>query len=301
MPTDLAELDNHFSIPGVVRFDAGKGGLTRALITSPLAEAEVYLHGAHVTAYRPAKGEPVLWVSGKSWFEANKPIRGGVPICFPWFGARAGDATSPAHGFARLKDWAVETVHQTADGVVEIILSLAADEQTHKTWPHDFSARYHVRVGKVLELVLRVRNEGREAFDFEEALHAYFTVGDVRKASVTGLEGTTYIDKMDGMKHKPQGADAVVIAAETDRVHTQTRATCVLHDPVLGRTIQVAKGGSDSTVVWNPWIAKSKAMADFGADEWPGMICIETCNVGDQRVTVAPGETAEMRAAIGVG
>jgi D-hexose-6-phosphate mutarotase len=204
------------------------------------------------------------------------------------------------HGFARLREWRVESVVQPGDGTVELIFELDADEGTRGLWPHTFAARYHVRVGRVLELVLRVRNDGAQPFTFEEALHSYVAVGDARQIQILGLEGTTYIDKVDGMTHKAQGDAPVTLERETDRVYTKTRATCVIDDPVLGRRINIAKEGSDSTVIWNPWIEKSKAMADFGEGDWPGMVCVEVCNVGDQRVTVEAGETHEMRAAVGV-
>jgi glucose-6-phosphate 1-epimerase len=300
MPEALSDLQR-LNIPGVVRFEEGNGGLTRAIVTTPLAEAEVYLHGAHVTRYQPAGQAAVLWLSREGLFQPDKAIRGGVPICFPWFGPRADHPESPMHGFARLMEWRVETVGQPGDGSVEIIFELDADENTMRVWPHRFAARYHVRIGRVLELVLRVRNDdGAEPFRFEEALHTYLAVGDVRQVRVFGLEGTSYIDKTDGMKHKGQGNDPVTIGAETDRVYAHARGTCIVDDPVLNRHLNAAKEGSNSTVVWNPWIAKAKAMADFGDDEWPGMLCVETANIGDQRVTVAPGETHEMRAAIGV-
>jgi D-hexose-6-phosphate mutarotase len=296
----LSDLQKRFTIPNVVSFQEGLGGLPRAKITTPLARAEVYLHGAHVTGYQPAGQPPVLWMSGKSAFHNDKAIRGGIPICFPWFGAREGKPSSPSHGFARLKQWDVESVTQPGDGSIEIILTLNADEQTLATWPHEFALRYHVRIGRVLECILRVRNDGLTPFTFEEALHTYLHVGDVQGISITGLESTTYLDKTDAMKHKPQGADPVTIAAETDRVYTKTRTTAVVDDPDLNRRLNIAKEGSDATVIWNPWIAKAKAMPDFGDEEFTSMICIETANVGDSSVTLPPGETHEMRAAIGV-
>jgi glucose-6-phosphate 1-epimerase len=300
MAASLRELKRRFDVPGVVCFEAGEGQMTRAVVTTPLGGAEVYLHGAHVTRYRPA-GEPdVLWLSPRSVYRADKAIRGGVPICFPWFAAREGDPSAPMHGFARTSEWRVDSVAQPADGSVEMIFELRADEQTRRAWPWSFAARYHVRVGRVLELVLRVMNGGTDAFEFEEALHSYLAVVDVRRVRIAGLEGTTYIDKTDANKHKPQGDQAVTFNGETDRIYTSTRSMCVLEDPALGRRINVAKEGSDSTVIWNPWTERAKAMADVGEDAWPGFVCIETCNVGDQRVTVQPGETHEMRAAIGV-
>lgn len=240
----------------------------------------------------------MLWMSAQSLFQADKAIRGGVPICFPWFGPRAGEPTSPMHGFARIKEWNVESVAQAPDGAVEIDFELTADEQTRNLWPHEFVARYRVRIGSTLELMLSVENRGAEAFGFEEAMHSYLAVGDARQITVTGLEGTAYIDKTDALKEKPQGNGPVTISAETDRVYLNTRATCVLNDPAMGRRIEIAKQGSDTTVVWNPWVAKAKAMADFGNDEWTGMVCIETCNTGDQRVTLPPGGKHSMQAII---
>jgi glucose-6-phosphate 1-epimerase len=300
MAASLSELKQRFDLPGVVRFEAGEGEMTRAVVTTAEAEAEVYLHGAHVTRYRPARERDVLWLSPRSVYRADKAIRGGVPICFPWFAARTGDPSAPMHGFARTSEWRVDSVGQPGDGSVEIIFELRVDEQTRRVWPWSFAARYHVRVGRVLELVLRVMNGGSEVLAFEEALHSYLAVGDVRQVRVQGLEGTTYIDKTDANKHKPQGNEAVTIGGETDRIYTNTRATCALEDPVLGRRINVAKEGSNSTVIWNPWVERAKAMADVGEDAWTAFVCIETCNVGDQRVTVQPGDTHEMRAAIGV-
>ena len=292
----IAEIQKRFNLSTLVEFSAGQGGLSRALITTPDAVVEIYLHGAHVTRFEPTGQKPVLWMSAKSLFQADKPIRGGVPICFPWFGPRAEGASSPVHGFARILEWSVESVQRTADGAA-ITLGLDANEQTKKWWPHEFSARYEIRVGRQLHLNLRVTNRGQEAFSFEEALHSYFTVGDARRIRITGLEGTTYIDKVDALKRKVQTGD-VTLEAETDRVYVNTRAACAIEDPVVGRRVAINKAGSDATVVWNPWIAKSKAMADFGDDEWAGMVCVETVNAGENQITLQAGQTREMSAGI---
>ena len=298
MTAPFTELQQRFSIANVVRFEAGQGGLTRIVVTSPLASAEVYLHGAHVTHFQPMGQKPVLWMSGQSLYQTDKAIRGGVPICFPWFGPKAGEPSAPMHGFARLREWQVESVSQSDEGAVEITFTLTADEQTRTLWPAEFVARYCVHIGKTLKLTLQVQNKGDAAFTFEEALHTYFAVGEVRQVSVTGLEATNYLDKTDGSKEKSQGGDAVVIVSETDRVYLNTTAPCVLNDPANGRRVGINKAGSQSTVVWNPWIAKSKAMVDFGDEEWNGMICIETCNLGKDRVELNPGAIHEMRAEI---
>ena len=201
------------------------------------------------------------------------------------------------HGFARLTEWDVISVAQQNDGAVLITLGLDPGEQTRRWFPNEFSTRYEVRIGKQLDLTLTVTNNCTDAFTFEEALHTYFSVGDVRQVKVTGLEGTNYIDKTDALKRKPQ-TGPITIESETDRVYLNTQSVCVIDDPSLARRITVAKHGSNATVVWNPWIAKSKAMADFGDDEWPTMLCVETVNAGESQITLKPGETHAMIARI---
>ena len=294
---DPVTLNKRFSIPNVAQFDSGEGGLTRLRIKSTAADAEVYLHGGHVARFDPRDQPPVLFMSGMSQFAAGKPIRGGVPICFPWFGPNADDPKAPAHGFARLMEWNVESVTQR-DGAVSVVLSLTSSDQTKALWPADFSAEYTVTVGSELHLSLAVKNTGNAPIKFEEALHTYFTIGNINVVSIEGLAGTTYIDKMNNAARTPQGAEPIRFSGETDRVYLATQSTCTVHDPALGRQIRIAKSGSEATVVWNPWINKSKTMADFGDEEWPGMVCVETCNVGDHAVPLSPNATHTMTAMI---
>lgn len=277
-------------IPGVVDLDDGRNGLPRVRVTADLATAEIYLHGAHITSFVPRGAKPVLFLSEKSHFDPAKPIRGGVPIVFPWFGPKAGSPESPIHGTARLQTWTLAACSRNADGSVDVALSLAADDA-------DLRMTFKIGLGLGLELEVRARNA---PLTFEEAFHTYLVVGDVRQVGVDGLQNAEYIDKMDGFKRKTQPAEPIRITAETDRVFVNATGTVQVHDPVLGRSIVVEKEGSASTVVWNPWIAKAKAMPDFGDEEWPGMICVETANVGDHAVRLEPGQTHLMRAYIGV-
>ncbi len=296
----IEKLNGAFGIAGLAKFEAGQGGLTRVAIATPLAEAHIYLHGAHVTHFQPRGEKPVLWVSGSSAFEDGKPIRGGVPICFPWFGGRAGDAASPAHGFVRLRDWKVRSLRALPGGEVELVLALDWSPRTKEMWPGAFEISHTVTVGRQLTMSLHVVNHGQSPMPFEEALHTYFTVGDVRKASVTGLGGVTYIDKVDAMARKTQSAEPITISGETDRVYLATESATAVRDPVMGRRITIEKSGSKTTVVWNPWIEKAKKMADFGDEEWPGMICVETANAGEGSLTLPPGGSHTMTAVIGV-
>lgn len=281
-----------------VRNEVGVNGLPILAVRSSLAEARIYLHGAHVTHFQPMGGSPLLFMSGSSYFEASKPIRGGVPLIFPWFGPRADDGSSPAHGFARLKTWQVESVEEESDGAVTIALTLVDDESTRASWPYAFHLRYIVRVAATLGLSLEVTNRSDKAFNFEEAFHTYLAVGDARKISIRGLEAVPYLDKMHGMQSTPNANGPILIKEETDRCYLGTTSTCVIEDPLTEQRISIQKEGSASTVVWNPWVAKSKAMADFGDEEWPEMVCVETCNIMGDQIRLEPGQKHVMHATI---
>jgi len=295
---NLQELNDRFRIPGVAEIISDRGGLPAVWVegskASHGASATVYLLGAHVASWHPRHGEgaaDVLWLSGKSHWSEGKAIRGGVPICFPWFGPNKQNATLPAHGFARLRTWTLEAIATSSEGVT-VTLVIKSDQATRALWPHDFLLRHHVTIGRELAMTLALTNTGKEAFVAEEAQHTYFGVGDVRQVRVTGLADVKYIDKVDGAKEKSQEGD-ITVTQETDRVYLDTTGPVRVEDPVKRRRITVKKEFSHNTVVWNPWIDKARAMADFGDEEWPGMVCVETCNVMPG-VTVKPGETHRM-------
>ena len=286
------------NLPDTVRIEAGRGGLWRVMVKTPLAEAEIYLQGAHVTHFQPRGQKPVLFMSAKSLFEAGKPIRGGVPICFPWFGPRQDGRPGPGHGFVRLVEWELTSAETARDGAVEIDFQFVSNAATREQWDGVFELNYRVRVGAALGLELRKRNTSNQPMCVEEALHTYLAVSDVRQVGIEGLAGTTYSDRVGTPHTETEGAAPIRITAETDRIYLNTRSTCAAHDPGWQRRLVVEKTGSVATVVWNPWIAKAKAMPDFGDDEWPAMLCIETCNVGEHAVTIAPGQSHAMGAVI---
>ncbi|MEI6561540.1 MAG: D-hexose-6-phosphate mutarotase [Verrucomicrobiota bacterium] len=281
-------MDASLEIPGIARLATGPGGLPRYEITTPLAQAHVYLHGAHVSHFAPTGQRPVLFMSAQSWFQGGRPIRGGVPVIFPWFGPRQ---ESPAHGFARTRAWTVESLRQEPDGNVVLVLRLESDAETRALWgePHDWVLRHRITVGTALGMELEIENRGAAPFRCEEALHTYFSVSEVGAIQVRGLENAEYYDKADGMRRKCQDSGPIRFTAETDRTYVNTAAACAIDDPGWRRRILVEKADSDSTVVWNPWIAKAQIMPDFGDDEWPGMVCVETGNVADNTLEIAPG------------
>lgn len=259
-------------------------------------------HGAHAWSYQPAGQAPVLWQSAKSWFADGQPIRGGVPVCFPWFGPGASGDKQPGHGFARLHTWHLSDIKDTIDRDGRLLVEYQIDEAmtgAQEHFPHPYSATFRAKfTPEYLGLTMLVHNPGDEPFTFESALHTYLVVGDVREVALSGLDGATYLDKVAGGSAVQAGA--VTITGETDRVYTST-ADVVLDDPVLGRKLVISKYGSANTVVWNPWVAKAAAMPDFGDDEWIGMICIEAANAFDDAITLRPGETHTLKQRITLG
>ena len=286
-------------LPAGVTLGEGRGGLPRLTLATDLCTAELYLHGAHLCYWQPrSHPHPVLWMSQASLFQAGAPIRGGVPICFPWFGPNARDPKAPAHGVARVSAWTLDRIEVEPDGTTAIGLSLASNAGALAAAPHDATLTCTVRLGHALSMALTVANSASTPLRFEDALHTYFAMSDVRRVGVEGLAGATFVDKTDGGKRKTQDERVITISGETDRLYLDTPATITVTDPGFGRRIRVAKTGSLASVVWNPWIAKSRAMPDFGDDEWQGMLCIETANASDNAVTLPPGAGHTMTAAV---
>jgi len=287
---DAQEADKRFGVPGVLAFEPGSDGLTRAVVTTTACSGHTYLYGAHVTGYQPAGHEPVLFVSEESLYQQGKAIRGGVPVCFPWFGPHATDKSAPSHGPARITTWELVGVDQSGDGIT---LNLSAEFAPYRV-------DYRVTFGDGLKMRLTVRNTSQSHATFEAALHTYLDVGDARMVEIKGLSDVEYLDKVDNQERKRQSDQPIMFTGETDRVYLDTESACVLTDPVLKRRITVAKTGSRSTVVWNPWSGKAGAMGDFGNDEWTRMACIETANAGPNAVTLEPCGIHEMSATLSV-
>ncbi|WP_157157511.1 D-hexose-6-phosphate mutarotase [Diaminobutyricimonas sp. LJ205] len=274
--------------------DSGAGGLDRVRIDHSAANAELYLHGGQLTSWAPAGNGEALWLSEHSRFRAGSAIRGGVPICFPWFGPHGTDASAPAHGFARTTDWEFFGADESDDAVTVTLRLTDTDETRASAWPHRFEAFYTVRVGEQLDLSLTVANRDDVAFRYEQALHTYLTVGDVRDIRIRGLEDIPYLDKVLGGPSLPGQAGPLTITGETDRIYLGPAEPTVVEDPALGRSITVTKSGSETTVVWNPWVDKAHGMSDFGDDEWQGMLCVEASNVGALAISLPPGESHTM-------
>ena len=276
---------------GQVTFLDGQCELPMLEISTRWSTAEIYLHGAHVTHFRKHDEPPLLFLSQCSRFVEGQPIRGGIPVIFPWFGPREGLSQ---HGFARNKTWELKGVVPSADGSVSVRFRLPECPEACSFPP--FTADYVVTVDQALTLELIITNDSKDAeFTFENCLHTYFDVGDITAISICGLKGVTYLDKVTSFQEKTETSDAIRIASEVDRTYLNTTGTVEILDPRLGRKIRVEKQNSASTVVWNPWIAKSRQMPDFGDEEYERMICVESGNVGSNSITLPPGGSSTLR------
>lgn len=251
------------------------------------ATCTIALHGAHVMEWMPAHSDPVLYMSPQAVFELGKPIRGGIPVCWPWFGPHA-DSSKPAHGFVRTMLWEFDRARETPEGV-DIVLKLQDSNETRALWPFAFETRLHVSMGLELSVGLEVTNTDSKPWTMSAALHSYFSVGDVRQITLHGLHGTQYVEGRLSPDKRPQDGP-LVIDQEVDRLYASDAAV-IVDDPVMQRELRIEKAGSLSTVVWNPWIEKSTRLSDLPDEAYPEFVCVETTNTGDDTVTLEPGES----------
>jgi D-hexose-6-phosphate mutarotase len=277
-----------------LQFVAGDGGLVCADVKTPACTGRVYLLGGHVTAWQPAGEEPVIFTSSKSQFAVGKAIRGGVPVCFPWYDGKAqsavagiGGTAGPQHGIVRTVEWQVEETRDLGDGAVSVTLITRSNAASKQYWPGDYELREHVVFGKQLQIDLLVKNTGDQPMKYEEDLHSYFFVRDVRKASVLGLDRVEYVDKYDAGKHKKQQG-SIALSTPADSIYLGTNGPITIVDDAIGRRMIIDKIDSRDTILWTP--GSTRAVSDLGPGEWMNYVTIEVANVGDNSRTVGPGE-----------
>jgi D-hexose-6-phosphate mutarotase len=295
----LTELNERFAIGNHVQFKEIAEGIVVAEIANHHALANIALQGAHIATFQPRGEEPVIWLSPHAKFAPGKSIRGGVPICWPWFGAHKTGSKLPSHGFARTMPWDVLETKALPDGSTYIRFGLVESDITRTQWPHTSAVQLEVTVNNALRVELVTTNSGKAAFELGEALHTYFQISDVDKVIIRNLENCEYLDKVQDFARFTQ-KDSIVIDSEVDRVYVNTPAECVIEDKGLKRAIHIAKQGSHSTVVWNPWTEKADKMGDFGENGHRSMVCVESGNAMENVVTLAPGETHRLVAVYSV-
>ncbi|MDD5599215.1 MAG: D-hexose-6-phosphate mutarotase [Victivallaceae bacterium] len=290
----VQELNTEFDVPDILFYNDSHG-LVCAELSNAGSKAVIALHGAHLMSYVPKGQRDVLWMSGKSYFAAGKPIRGGIPVCWPWFGGHPSDPAMPSHGFARLAEWEVIAAGKH-EGATFIELVLTPGLIPEKFRNGDFLVKLRVELGGKLSAALIIDNTDVGELAFSAALHSYFNISEIADIAVSGLDGKTFIDTLDDTLHVQKGD--IGFTAETDLVYLDTEGACIIDDPGFGRRIRIAKCGSRSTVVWNPWKAKSVRMPDFGDEEYHSMVCVETTNAETDARILAPGESHTLQVII---
>ena len=295
--TELVKLNQKYGIRDQLIFKEGPGGLIIAEIRNPYGDATVAIHGGHIISFRPHGHEPVLWLSKNSHFKTGKAIRGGIPVCWPWFAAHPTDTGKPAHGFVRTAAWSVSESEKLEDDSTRLKLFIADSKETLKLWPHSFRLEIECTVSDVLRVKLITTNTDDKHFVCGGALHSYFNISSISNIMIKGLENCPYIDKLDQDRRKVQDG-AVSFKSETDRIYLEPKDDCIIEDGGMGRRINISKNGSRTTVVWNPWIDKARKMKDFGDDEYKRMVCVETANANTDVISLAPGNTHTLESII---
>jgi D-hexose-6-phosphate mutarotase len=279
-------------IPGRVTVTTGNGGLCKINVTTNSSAAEIYPHGAHVTHFQKNGEPPLIFMSRKSWFAPGKPIRGGVPICFPWFGNRDGE---PSHGFARITEWQLVKTAAAPDGTVTLHFALP-QIPGREAWK-SLRTEFVVTVADTLTMELVAVNDSCDGtLEIENCLHTYFHVGDISQVYLTGLQGTPFDDFASGAAGARRVENDVVLrlTKETNRVYPGHSNAVEIHDEKLQRKIRVEKFHSHSTVVWNPWTTQ-KMPDDFDPAEHRQMVCVESGNVKLDKILLGPGKTSALK------
>ncbi len=285
----IAQLNAAHAIAGQLQFIEGQGGFPIIAIDNGKAKATISVYAGQVLKFQPAGvSADVMFLSDTAYYQPGKAIKGGIPICWPWFGPDPEGKGRASHGFVRDRQWQVASTRTLADGSTQVILGLVDTDETQAIWPHSFNLAIEITVAETLKVELVTRNTGDQAFSITQAMHTYFSVGDINQVNVLGLSGTEYLDKVDGGQQKRQDG-AVTVAGEVDRVYLNVPPNLTIDDQIWGRKINIAATGSKTAIVWNPWSEISAKMADLGDTDYQRFICVETANAANDVVEVAAG------------
>jgi len=291
---NIAQLNKDHAIQDQLKFIEGKGGLPVIQISSAKASALISIYAGQVLSYQPVN-EPadLMFLSEKAYYQTGKAIKGGSPICWPWFGPDPEGLGRPGHGFVRNRMWKMVSTDVTTDGDVKVILGLEDSAETKNIWPYSFILTQEITVGKSLNLELITKNTGAEAFVITQAFHTYFNIGDIGQTKVLGLEGCQYIDKVDNSMQKQQ-TGAVMINSEVDRIYLDVKNLQIIEDAALKRRIHITSKGNATAVVWNPWEKIAAEMADLQDSDYQRLICVETTNAAGDVIEVKPNSNCRL-------
>jgi glucose-6-phosphate 1-epimerase len=283
---DIQILNQRFGAPGRIAFRTGEAGLPIVSLINTYGSCEVSLYGGHVLAYRPIGHSPVIFVSQKSAFEPGKPIRGGIPVCWPWFGPHPTDPKKDRHGFARLMQWELDGTEYSGTSTV-LRLSLRDSELSRFIWDHAFVLKLTITLDQYLQLSLTAENCDTKPFEMSQAFHPYFQVGDIAQTTVFGLDKAFYDDLVTNENILQEGP--LVVQGRVDRMYVPEKNEAAIRDSKLKRAILLTFSGTRNLVVWNPWIDVCRALPDLGDDEYLKFICVEPANVKDTAIELEPG------------
>ncbi len=293
MDADIHRLNDRFCLPRALSFHPGPEGMTTAVLNNRFGTAEITLAGASIMSYRPHGGRETLWTSPTAAYELSNAMRGGIPICWPWFADHPEEPERyNMHGFARGMLFAVRSTQALADGSTELILAIQDTPETRAIWPYAFEFLVTIRLGPSLSVLCTAKNTGRESFTYTGALHPYFAVSNVHDLTLRGLEGTEFLDKYADFSRKAQ-TGPVTFPSWIDAVFLNTTTDMTLDDPGFRRTLHLRKTGSRTSVVWNPE-RDDATMPDVGAGQHPFFVCVESANAANDVVSVKPGEEAQL-------
>ena len=292
----IEQLNQNYGTNGEVSFRQLPENIIIAEISNSLATASVSLYGGHILSWQPkTHSNPVLWLSDLVKFQYGKAIRGGVPICWPWFGAHPSQASLPGHGYARITHWELTLVQTLTNGATELTLSLGKSDLSEAHWHGDARLTLKLTIGDTLEIVLTTLNESEHEVTFTEGLHTYFQISDIANIRVLGVEGSDYIDLVNHNEVRTQ-QDAITFDGELGRIFLNNQSACVIEDSAFNRRIHIQKKGSNSTAVWNPGLAVASKMDDLGVIGWRDMVCVESANALKNKVTLEANQSHEHHA-----
>ncbi len=297
---DIEKLNQEHALhtsSSTLRIKTGEGGIPVINIKNRHASALISLQGAHLLSWVPNGEQEVIWLSEQAKFAPGQSIRGGIPVCWPWFGQydglREAGIDYPAHGFSRTKNWQILSTEALDDDYTRISFTMRPESATQALWPTETTVQLQMTIGKKLEIELITHNNGMQAVTIGQALHTYFKVGEVSNVLLHGLDDIDYLDKLEKFTRKHQHGP-LHFNEEVDRIYLDTASDCVIEDKSLNRHIIIVKCGSHSTVVWNPWQEVASKMADFGEEGYKNMLCVESGNVAEDVVTIEPGKAHQL-------
>lgn len=301
MMHSIQQLNEKFAIDGKIHFREGNGDFPLITVSNSHAFAIVSVYGAQLLSYIRCGERDLIWMSDQSVFAHGKAIRGGIPICFPWFGPHPTEKSFPQHGFARLTTWEVDDISQTNDDSTVIQFSMKESADTLPLWPHQFKAAVTIFIGKTIDVKLTVTNTDNAAFEYSDALHTYFNINDIKSTVIEGLQDEMYYEGFDTTLQTQKEA-LLSFSSETNRRYVNSLSRCIIHDKGYFRKIKVDKGGSKVTVVWNPGAAVTKTMSDMHPDGYLKFVCVEPANAypGIDTITLNPGESHSISTSIDI-